>query len=105
MNTRKKDRLEVEATQTTTYFPDAPGKLVIVPWYANNETYLQEVRFSVPFSEWNRFLNSELYRELEKYVDSLKTQDKHTGSRAQEYIEEIGELHKNLIDREHHESF
>lgn len=60
------------------YSAENPGKIEAVPWYANNGIFLQEVRFSVPASEWNKFLNSDLYRELELYVDSLEFQDSHT---------------------------
>lgn len=61
------------------YFAVDPGKLEIAPWYVDNAIYLQEVRFSVPISEWNKFLNSKLYRELERYIGGLKIQDTHTG--------------------------
>lgn len=86
-------------------FASNPGKIEVLPWYADNEIYLQEVRFSVPASEWNEFLKSDLFRELEAYVGSLKTPDMHTGIHEQEYTVEIGELRRNRTYRANHESF
>ena len=61
------------------FFAPNFGELEITPFSADNEIYCQEVRFSVPASEWNEFLKSDLFRELEAYVGSLKTPDMHTG--------------------------
>lgn len=87
------------------YFASNLGKLDILTWYANNEIYLQEVRFSVPASEWSEFLKSDLFRQLEEYVDSLKIPDMHTDIHEQEYIEEIEELRQIRTYRVTHESF
>lgn len=87
------------------YFASNPGKLDILPWYANNEIYLREVRFSVPDSEWNEFLKSDLFRQLEEYVDSLKTPDMHTDIHEKGYRAEIEGLRQNRTYRVTHESF
>lgn len=87
------------------YFAENPGKIEVVPWYANNEICLQEVRFSVPISEWNKFLNSKLYRELELYIDGLKIQDMHTDIRVQEYTKGISESKQSQKNQDFHESF
>lgn len=71
------------------FFAENPGKIEIVPWYADNEIYLQEVRFSVPASEWNEFQESDLFQELVRYVDSLQTQDTHIDIHEPRYIAEI----------------
>lgn len=81
------------------YFAENPGKIEVVSWYANNEICLQEVRFSVPISEWNKFLNSKLYRELELYIDGLKIQDMHTDIRVQEYTRGTAELKQSQKKR------
>ena len=57
------------------FFAENPGKLDVIPWYEDNEIFLQEVRFSVPASEWNEFQESKLFQDIERYVDSLKTRD------------------------------
>lgn len=51
------------------------GELEVHPWFADNETVVQEVRFSVPASLWSEFQESDLFRELKAYVESLRTQD------------------------------
>lgn len=87
------------------YFAENPGKIEVLPWYANNEICLREVRFSVPASEWNEFLKSDLFRQLEEYVDSLKTPDMHTDIHEQEYTAGIEESRQNRTYRVTHESF
>lgn len=87
------------------YFAENPGKIEVVPWYANNEIFLQEVRFSVPASEWNKFLNSDLYRELESYVDSLGTQDTHTDNHERGCTAEIEPTWRNSNAPVFRESF
>ena len=89
-----------EKGKMTNFFPAHPGRLEAVPWYANNEIYLREVRLSVPSSEWTEFLNSELFRELEQYVDSLETQDTHNDPREKIRISENGELKQNRTSRD-----
>ena len=86
-------------------FASNPGKIEVLPWYADNEIYLQEVRFYVPASEWNEFLKSDLFRELEEYVGSLRTPDMHTGIREQEYTMEIAESKQTQSSQANHESF
>lgn len=61
------------------FFAPEIGVLEIIPFYADNEMYCQELCFSVPAGEWCKFENSQLYRDLVKYVHSLKTQDKYKG--------------------------
>ena len=87
------------------YFAENPGKIEVLPWYANNEICLQEVRFSVPASRWNEFLESDLLRQLEEYVDSFETQDTHTCNHEQEYTVENEQRTQNSVSRERHESF
>lgn len=62
------------------FFAENPGVISVVPWYADNETVLQEVRFSVPADEWTEFEASDLFQALENYVESLKTRDKAVGN-------------------------
>lgn len=71
------------------YFAEDPGKIEVVPWYAGNEIFLQEIKFSVPASEWNEFRESDLFRHLEEYVDSLRTQDMSIGIHELRDIEGI----------------
>lgn len=73
-------------------FPNSPGVSDIVPWYANNEIYLLELRFCVPISEWNKFLDSKLCRDLFEYSESLKTQDKNNRTRETECVNERSEI-------------
>ena len=87
------------------FFAPNFGELEITPFSADNEIYCQEVRFSVPISEWNKFLNSKLYRELELYMDGLKIQDMHTDIRVQEYIKGISESKQSQKNQDFHESF
>ena len=87
------------------YFASNPGNIEVVPWYANNEICLQEVRFSVPASKWNEFLKSDLFRELEEYVDNLGIQDMNTYNREREYTAEIEQKLQNSVGQEVHESF
>ena len=85
------------------FFAENPGKLEIVPWYADNEIYLQEVRFSVPASEWNEFQESDLFQKLVRYVDSLQTQDMHIDIHEPQCIAENEALLQNqtsLVCRE-----
>lgn len=87
------------------YFALNPGNIEVVPWYANNEICLQEVRFSVPASKWNEFLKSDLFQELEKYVDNLEIQDMNTYNREKQYTEEIERRLQNSIGQEDRGSF
>ena len=80
------------------FFAENPGNLEIVPWYADNEIYLQEVRFSVPASEWNEFQESDLFQELVRYVDSIRTQDTHTDIHEAQYIEESEASLQNQVN-------
>ena len=83
---------------------DNPGKPEIVPWYADNEIYLQEVKFSVPASEWNEFQESDLFQELVRYVDSRQTQDTHIDIHEPRYIAEIEASLQNRTSLVCHES-
>ena len=76
------------------YFSTNPGKLEITPSYADNELYLQELKFSVPASEWSEFQKSQLYRSLVEYVNGVcpQIQDMRTENCAPEYILEIEDL-------------
>lgn len=86
------------------FFAENPGKLEVVPWYANNEIFLQEIKFSVPASEWNEFRESDLFRELEKYVDNLKTQDMNIDIHKPRDIAEIEMSLQNQTSLPCHES-
>lgn len=72
------------------YFSPMPGGLEITSWYANNETVLQEISFSVPYDEWTEFEESQLYQDIKAYVDSIgqRIPDRHTGIHELQYIEE-----------------
>ena len=48
------------------------GKIEVIPWYANNEIYCQEVRFSVPISKWNEFQNQPFFLALKEYLELLQ---------------------------------
>lgn len=72
------------------------GEIHVTKWYADEEMSAGEVRFSVPASKWNEFLKSDLFHELEEYVDSLEIQDTHTHSHERKRKEEIeGNMKKN----------
>lgn len=72
------------------------GKIHTTEWYADEEMNAGEVSFSVPASRWNEFLKSDLFHELEEYVDSLEIQDTHTHSHERKRKEEIeGNMKKN----------
>ena len=87
------------------YFAENPGTLEVVPWYADNEICLQEVRFSVPADEWSEFQESDLFQELVEYVHSLETPDTHTCIHEPEYTQENAEIPQNSFCQEFHESF
>ena len=72
------------------------GKIYTTEWYADGEISVGEINFSVPASKWNEFLKSDLFRELEEYVDSLEIQDTHTHGHERKRKEEIeGNVKKN----------
>lgn len=87
------------------FFAENPGVISVVPWYADNETVLQEVRFSVPADEWTEFEASNLFRELEAYVESLKTRDKATGSHTGVCTPETGLMQQIQMSHIYRESF
>ena len=55
------------------FFAPDSGKLEIIPWYADNEICLQEVRFSISADEWSEFQKSVLFRELVEYLARSET--------------------------------
>lgn len=73
------------------------GFLEIVPYYADNEIFGQELRFFVPVCAWNEFQNSPLLRELVDYVQGLaqQTPEMHSHSRDPQYISENPECDEN----------
>lgn len=87
-------------------FPPNSGCIQVTSWYADNVNDIQEVRFSVPASEWSKFEASDVYRNLVQYLESLRIQDTSTGSHEQECKEEIREIDEFLqLQKHHHESF
>ncbi len=60
------------------FFAPGFGYLEITPFYADNEIYCQEVRFSVPADQWSEFEMSQTYQQLVDYVHSLQNLDIHT---------------------------
>lgn len=82
-----------------------PGDIMIIPYYADNEICLQEVRFYVPASEWTEFENSQLFHDLEEYMARLKTQDIRTYSRESQYTQEKLQLMQIQNADIHHGSF
>lgn len=87
------------------FFAENPGKIEVVPWYADNEICCQEIRFSIPPYAWSEFLKSDLFRELQEYVDSLETQDKHMNNREPERKAENVRKLQNLSGPDCHVSF
>lgn len=83
------------------------GSVVVLPYYANNEICLQEVRFSVPYDEWNEFENSQLFRDLVQYEKDLerRIQDMRTERREQECRLENPALIETQTRQPSHESF
>lgn len=51
---------------------DICGKINVTSWYADNEIYLQEVRFLIPGHAWYEFETSPLYQELVEYLGNLR---------------------------------
>lgn len=86
------------------FFAPDPGKLEIIPWYADNEICLQEVRFSISADEWSEFQKSVLFRELVEYLDSRRIPDKHIDSYEQVCKLENLELNENSSFRDNRES-
>lgn len=89
------------------YFAPNPGKLEITPSYADNELYLQELKFSVPASEWSEFQKSQLFRSIVEYVNCTcpQTPDMHTENCEPEYILEIEDLNGSSSQKENFLSF
>lgn len=59
-------------------FPPKEWEIEITPWYADNEIYAQEVRFSIPYCAWSEFENSTAFQELKEYLENQKTEDMNT---------------------------
>lgn len=59
-------------------FAPNPGELEITPWYADNEIFLQELKFSVPASEWSEFQSSQLFSEIKAFVSGIEKQIPNT---------------------------
>lgn len=57
------------------FFAPDFGELEITPFYSDNEVYCQEVRFSIPASEWSEFEKSPSFLELKQRIEASKTQD------------------------------
>ena len=55
------------------FFSVEIGTLEINSFYADNEMYCQEVRFSVPAGEWSEFERSPMYQQLMTDVQKLQT--------------------------------
>ena len=70
------------------FFNPPFGDLEITPFYANNEMFAQELRFSVPAGEWSEFEKSPLFQAITEYVERVKTQYTQTEHRQPEYKEE-----------------
>ena len=54
------------------FFPNPYGEIEVTAYYADNQIYCQEVRFSVPVEAWSEFEGSELYRELKQYLSEMQ---------------------------------
>lgn len=54
------------------FFPNPYGEIEVTAYYADNQMYCQEVRFSVPVEAWSEFEGSELYRELKQYLSEMQ---------------------------------
>lgn len=58
------------------FFAPNFGELEVTPFSADNEIYCQEIRFSVPYDQWNEFQKSQTFLGIVEYVDGLKAQYK-----------------------------
>ena len=54
------------------FFAPDFGDLEITAFFADNEIYCREVRFSIPIEKWSEFESSPMYRELTDYVHALE---------------------------------
>lgn len=54
------------------FFPNPYGEIEVTAYYADNQMYCREVRFSVPAEVWSEFEGSELYRELKQYLAEVQ---------------------------------
>ena len=72
------------------FFPPERGDMEITEFYADNQPYCREVRFSVPYDEWSEFEGSTFFQELSRYLEDLKkrTQDSNKARHEPERTEE-----------------
>ena len=76
-----------------------PGDIMIIPYYADNEICLQELRFYIPATEWTEFEKSQLFHDLEEYMEHLKTQDLRTCSNEVRHRLEKRSRHKTKVSK------
>ena len=72
------------------FFPPERGDMEITDFYADNQPYCREVRFSVPYDEWSEFEGSTFFQELSRYLEDLKkrTRDSNKARHEPERTEE-----------------
>ena len=87
------------------YLGGSSGDIMVIPYYADNEICLQEVRLYVPASEWTEFENSQLFHDLEEYMAYLKTQDICTDCNEDQDISERTESIQSQTADIYHGSF
>lgn len=56
------------------YGGELVGEIEITDLYEDNEIFLREVRFSIPFEKWSEFEKLQGYREIAAFVEGLRTQ-------------------------------
>lgn len=74
------------------FFPPNPGELETNVYYSDNEPYCQDIRFSVPYEQWSEFENSQLFRDITTYVESVRIPDKECTNHVQECTQETEAL-------------
>lgn len=89
------------------FFPPERGDMEITEFYADNQPYCREVRFSVPYDEWSEFEKSTFFQELSQYLEDLKkrTQDSNKAHHEPERTEETEMFELDGVEMSRLEAF